>query len=459
MRYNVFKLLFFIFISQQIKANIVLPNIFTDNMVLQRNADVKMWGWANPSEEVVIKTSWDNSEYKIKGNNQAYWEISIHTPQAGGPYNITAKGYNEVQLSNIMIGEVWICSGQSNMEMTASWGIKNGEEEVKNANHPNIRIFTVSKAAATSPQNNLVGNWQSCSADVMKNSSAVAYFFAQKLQQDLNGIPIGIIVSAWGGTPAEIWIPQEVIQNNKELLASANRLAVKEYGPNEPGRAFNAMINPLTKYKIAGVLWYQGESNVGANHYGDTLSALIGSWRNLWNYNFPFYIVQIAPYNYGEDNFDGVIIRDAQRKIPKIIPNTGIVVISDIATIDDIHPKDKKPVGIRLANLALSDYYKTNATIINGPLFREIKIHENKVAVYFDYADGLYFKNGNSNQFEISGADGKFYPAKAFIKNNTVILNTEKVKNPVKARYAWKNNATADLFNNAALPASSFLSE
>lgn len=458
MKNNVIFSVLLLLFSYSAFANVTLPNVFSDHMVLQRNADVTFWGFANPEEEVVITPSWNNQSYKIKTNNQAKWEIKIPTPKEGGPYSILIKGYNEILLKNILIGEVWICSGQSNMEMNASWGIINGDEAVKNATNPNIRFFNVPKLTATKPQNNLSGIWTECTPETMKYFSAVAYFFAKGLQEDLKNVPIGLISSNWGGTPAEIWTPEEVIQNNPVLLETAKTRKQESYGPNQPGRAFNAMIYPLTQYKIAGVIWYQGESNVGSEVYDQTFSAMITSWRKLWKTDFPFYYVQIAPYNYGENHFSGVIIRDAQRKVLNEISNVGMVVTSDISPIDDIHPKDKKSVGVRLANLALANTYKTNTNLVNGPLYKSIKMEKNKVIVTFNYADGLYFKNKKSNQFETAAADGVFYQAKATIKKNTIILESDKVKKPVEVRFAWKNNDQSALFNKANLPASSFIS-
>ena len=459
MKNNAIVFILFLIFSNTASANVTLPNIFSDNMVLQRNSEVTIWGFANPQEEVVITPSWNKEIYKIKASNQAKWEIVIPTPKEGGPYTITIKGYNEIVLKNILIGEVWICSGQSNMEMNASWGIENGDEAVKNAVNPNIRLFLVPKLTATTPQNNISGTWTECSPETMKYFSAVGYFFGKRLQEELKDVPIGLISSNWGGTPAEIWMPEEVIQNDPVLLEAAKTRKEESYGPNQPGRAFNAMIYPLTKFKIAGALWYQGESNVGSTVYDKTLSGLITSWRKLWKYDFPFYYVQIAPYKYGEDHFGGSVIRDAQRKVLQEVSNTGMVMTSDISPIDDIHPKDKKSVGIRLANLALANTYKTNSALVNGPLYKGIRIEKNKVTVTFDYTEGLYFKDKKADLFEVAGADNVFYKANAVIKNNTVVLLSDKVKNPVKVRYAWKNTDQSTLFNKANLPASSFITE
>lgn len=455
------KILFFFFLTiySSATANITLPNIFGDNMVLQRNSEVKIWGWANPKEEIKLTSGWNNQEYKTIANNQAKWELTIKTPEAGGPFTISIKGYNEVILKNILIGEVWLCSGQSNMEMSASWGIDNGDEEVKNAKDFNIRFFTVSKSTATTPQNNVLGNWVESTPETMKYFSAVGYFFAKRLREDLKNVPIGLISSNWGGTPAEIWMPEEVVNNDSVLLENAKKLNEQEYGPHQPGRAYNAMISPITGFKIAGTLWYQGESNVGSLVYDKTLSALITSWRKAWNEEFPFYFVQIAPYKTGTNNFSNVTVRNSQRKILKEVSKTGMVLTSDISDTIDIHPKNKKSVGIRLANLALTNVYKTNSNLVNGPLFKGIKIEKNKAVVSFDYAEGLYFKDKKSNQFEVADKDGIFYPAEASIKNNQVILTSNKVVNPAKVRFAWGNTTQSDLFNKANLPASCFSSE
>ena len=450
-------LLLLLLVGHALFANVTLPSFFSDNMVLQRNATVKIWGWANPNEEIVLQTGWDNKKYTVKTGNQATWELLVATPQAGGPYNITIKGYNEVSIKNVLIGEVWLCSGQSNMEMPASWGIKDGDEEVKKANFPNIRLLLISKSTALTPQNNIIAEWTECTPETMKNFSAAAYFFGKRLQEELKGIPIGLIQSAWGGTPAEVWIPETTVQANTVVKEAASKLQSFEWGPKEPGRTFNSMVAPLVGFKMAGVIWYQGESNVGSRVYEQTFETLIGSWRQLWKDDFPFYFVQIAPYT-DAGLYDGVIIRDAQRRTLQV-PKTAMVVTSDISTTDDIHPKDKKTVGIRLANLALANSYKTNSDLVNGPLYQKMQVDKSTVTVFFDYADGLFFKDKNDKQFEVAGADGTFFPADAKIKNNMVMLQSMQVRQPTKVRFAWKSGAQSDLFNKAGLPASSFITE
>jgi sialate O-acetylesterase len=439
------------------KANISLPEIFSDNMVLQQKSDVIFWGWAKTGETIVIKADWMDSDITVKADVQGTWETSIKTPGFGGPYNIHIKGQNEVILKNVLIGEVWLCSGQSNMEMSAQWGIDNGDEEIKNANYPEIRLFTVSTSTSHFPQDHLAGKWSVCTPEEMKPFSAIGYFFARKLFKEL-GVPVGIINSSWGGTPAESWMPEEATQKNDFLREAATKQKVVPWGPVEPARIYNAMINPLIPFRIAGVLWYQGEANtINYYAYKQLLSALITSWRNKWGYEFPFYYAQIAPYKYGNP-FEGVEIRDAQRRALDV-PNTGMAVLSDLCDTLNIHPKNKQDAALRLANIALNRYYKTVKLEDSGPLYKGMAIDKNKAVISFDHNEGLHAAGDKLTYFEIAGDDKVFYPAEAKIKNGQVIVQSKKVKSPVAVRFAWKNTATPNLFNGANLPASCFTTE
>lgn len=439
-----------------VKATVVLPSVLSDHMVLQQKSTTTFWGWADPNEEITISPSWTTESFSIKTSNIAEWKIEIPTPKAGGPFTITIKGYNEILLSDIYIGEVWFCSGQSNMEMSAAWGIENGDAEVAKANYPKIRFFKIPKSTADSAQLNVNAQWEVCTPDVMKYNSAVAYYFAQRLQEGMKDVPVGIITSAWGGTPAEIWIPKQVIEQDSILSEEAQKLQPNQWGPIEPGKTYNTMIHPLVNYTIAGFLWYQGESNVGSHHYDHTLEALIKTWRTLWNNDtLPFYFVQIAPYQYKNDDESGVIIRDAQRKVIDQVPNTAMVVISDVSTTDDIHPKNKKTVGERLAQIALKNNYNTYEGTISGPQFSSFEVEKNKVIVHFKNNNGLYFTT-KEKQFEIAGEDGVFYTSEATLKNDTVYLKCKMVKKPKQVRFAWGNTIQSNLFNKAHLPASSF---
>jgi sialate O-acetylesterase len=446
-----------LFFLQAVNANVTLPEIFSDNMVLQQKSDIILWGWAKAGENIVIKADWMDQEVKVVTSVQGTWKVTIKTPAAGGPFNIRIKGRNEVILKNVLIGEVWLVSGQSNMEMSAEWGINNGEEEIKNANYPEIRLFTVSTSTSLYPQEHLAGRWVVCTPEEMKPFSAIGYFFARKLFKEL-GVPVGIINSSWGGTPAESWMPEEATQKNDFLREAASKQKVVPWGPVEPARIYNAMINPLIPYRIAGVLWYQGEANtINAYAYKAMLSALITSWRIKWGYDFPFYFAQIAPYKYGNP-FEGVLVRDAERRALEV-PNTGMAVLSDLCDTTDIHPKNKQDAALRLANIALNRYYGKFVGDDSGPLFKAMTVDKNKAIISFDHNAGLHATGDKLTYFEIAGEDKIFYPAEAKIKDGQVIVQSKKVKSPVAVRFAWKNTAVPNLFNGANLPASCFVSE
>lgn len=453
--------LFFFFVLlatlalEQVANAVALPAIFSDHMVLQQNAEVTIWGWGNPSEEVTVTASWDNNAVKTKANNLAQWQVKIKTPAAGGPHSLTVKGYNSIEIKDVLMGEVWLCSGQSNMEWTTRAGVDNAQPEIAKANYPEIRFFTVPRRSADGAQLDVDAQWIVCTPETMPNFSAVGYFFGQKIHENLK-VPVGLINSSWGGTPAEIWANAKAITENKALAEAAAKLKEEPYGPNKPGKAFNAMIAPLIPYRIAGALWYQGESNTSnPQNYEQLLPALIQNWRSEWGYAFPFYFVQIAPYSYGNSQ-NGVLLRDAQRKTLSV-PNTGMVVISDVGNIKDIHPRNKIPVGQRLANWALNQTYGKKEIIYSGPLYKSMKVEGNKIRIAFDQTEpGLVAKGKELTLFEIAGADQKFVPATAKISGNTVLVQAKSVKNPVAVRFAWNDTAEPNLFNKAGLPASSF---
>jgi sialate O-acetylesterase len=445
------------FILQVSRANISLPEIFSDNMVLQQKSDVILWGWAKTGETVTIKGDWMDQDITTKASNQGTWRITLKTPVAGGPYNIHIKGYNELILKNVLIGEVWLCSGQSNMEMSAQSGINNADEEIKNADWPTIRLFTVNAATSGYPQDHLSGKWVVCTPDEMKTFSAIGYFFARKLNKELD-VPVGVINSSWGGTAAESWMPEEVIQKNDLLREAAAKQKPVPWGPVEPAKIYNAMISPLIPFRIAGVLWYQGEANtINAYAYKEMLTALIGSWRSKWENDFPFYYAQIAPYKYGNP-FEGVEVRDAQRKVLEV-SNTAMVVLSDLCDTLNIHPKNKQDAALRLANIALNRYYKKSMGEDSGPLYKSMTVDKNKAIISFDHSEGLHAMGDKLTYFEIAGENKVFYPAEAKIKGQQVIVQSKMIKTPVSVRFAWKNTALPNLFNGANLPASCFTTE
>ncbi|PSR53862.1 sialate O-acetylesterase [Adhaeribacter arboris] len=448
---------FFSWLSIHFSAHAVsLPKIFGNHMVLQQNAEVTLWGWGDPKEEITVTASWNQEPVKIVASNLAQWQVKLKTPAAGGPFTVTVKGYNTLVMEDVLLGEVWLCSGQSNMQWTTSAGIDNGAPEIPKANFPSIRFFTVPHKTADNPQINLDGEWVVCSPATMPHFSAVGYFFGRQIHQNLK-IPVGLINSSWGGTPAEVWVNALAIAKNETIAQAAAKLNEVEWGPVRPGKAYNAMIAPLIPYRLAGALWYQGEANVSdPGNYAQLLPALIQNWRQEWSNDFPFYFVQLAPYKYGRPH-EGAMLREAQRR-SLATPNTGMIVISDIGNKDDIHPRNKIDVGLRLANLALAKTYGKKDIIYSGPLYKSMKVEGNRVRVYFEHAEpGLVAKDSKDlTHFEIAGADQKFVKATARISGKTVLVQAPEVKNPVAVRFAWDNTAEPNLFNKAGLPASTF---
>ncbi len=346
-----------VFIYSETEANVRLPAIFSSNMVLQQNKDVAVWGWADPTDIIKITGSWNSQTVETKADRNAKWKALLPTPQAGGPYTLTIQGQNTLVLENVLIGEVWICSGQSNMESSAthSYSFNNAEDEIKNSNYPNIRLFDVEKATSDTRQENITGTWTECGPETMNTFSGTGYFFGRELRKNLN-IPVGLIHSSWGGTAAEVWASAEVIEDDSELSENTTKLRVHDSWPSKPGLAFNAMIAPLIPFSVAGVIWYQGESNTTSPvSYSKLFPNMIKNWREEWEEEFPFYYVQIAPYKY-DTPYVGVLLREAQLKSLSV-PNTGMVVISDIGDINDIHPTNKQDVGYRLAQWALAKTY------------------------------------------------------------------------------------------------------
>lgn len=449
-------ILFVSILSLTSNSKIVLPEIFSDNMVLQQNSKVAIWGWAEAGQTVKIVASWNNDTVKAVANNSAKWETNLSTINAGGPYNIEIIGSNKHVLKNVMLGEVWLCSGQSNMEWSVNAKIMNGEEEAALANFPNIRIFHIQKMGAEFPQQFCEANWTECTPKTMRATSAVGYFFARHLTQKLN-VPVGIIVSAWGGTPAEVWIEKNRILNNPDLEKSKYKEVFK-WWPGEAGSLYNSMIYPLIPYNIAGAIWYQGESNCGNYQiYSELMKTLIENWRNDFKKDFPFYFVQIAPYNYGE-NGTSEFLREQQDIASKKVPNTGMVVVSDLVdNIKDIHPLNKQDVGKRLANYALSETYKINVGDYKSPAYNSMKVENGKIVLSFNNASsGLKCSEKTPLKFLISGDDKNFVVADAKIVGETIILSSKLVKTPVAARFCFDDTSVPDVFSNSGLPLAPF---
>ena len=448
----------FIYTALTSLAQLRLPAIFSDHMVIQQQTSIPIWGWANPSQEVRISVSWNADTIKTKASNTTSWKASIQSPAAGGPHTITITAGRESRtLTDVLAGEVWLCSGQSNMEwsMAAS---SDGKELIEKINDPTIRLFQVPKSAASSPQVRGEGDWAVANKESVRGFSAVGYFFGKKLNSDMD-VPIGLINASWGGSPAENWLPEELVENNSSLKASASLLVDdKPWCPYIPGVLYNSMISPLLPFRIAGALWYQGESNtVAPSTYKLLMETLITDWRKEFKSEFPFYYVQIAPYSGYGDVETGTLIREQEVEMLKI-PNTGMVVISDLVEdVSDIHPKFKKPVGDRLANLALTDTYGKSGVESHCPIYKSMKVEKNKITISFEHVNhGLIAKGGGPTEFLIAGEDRKFYPAKAKIIGNTVVVSAKEVKTPVAVRFGWSNGSIPNLFSADGLPVSCF---
>lgn len=436
-------------------AQLRLPAIFGDHMVFQRNSEAPIWGWSHPGAEVIVKAGWNNEEIKTKASNTGAWKAVLSTPDAGGPYSVSITSGGALTLDDVMVGEVWICSGQSNMEwsMNAS---ADGKEDKASANFPGIRLFHAPKAGADYPQLMGEGTWKATTPESVAGFSAVGYYFGRRLHQEL-GIPVGLINVSWGGTPAEVWIPEERVISNDELVAANKKLGESEHWPKTPGVVYNAMIHPLMPFVIAGAIWYQGEGNTAAPlAYKDLMQQLIEGWRSGFHKEFPFYYVQIAPFDYG-DVETGTLIREQQVKMLEI-PATGMVVISDhVEDVKDIHPRYKKPVGERLANLALTETYGKTGIPSKSPIYNHMAVEKKKIRIWFDNApNGLISKGKEVTEFLIAGEDGKFVPARAKIDGSTVVVSSRDVKKPVAVRFGWPNNSIPNLYSKEGLPVSCF---
>jgi len=446
----------FLSLSVNLTAAIRLPNIIGSHMVLQQKSTVKIWGWAAPAEKVIIKTSWDNKTYEATTSNGAKWVSNIQTPTAGGPYQITISASNTIVLEDVLIGEVWVCGGQSNMEWSGDQSLKETLDEAPNATNTSIHFFYVAKSTSDFPQDNLEGKWMVCSPEEMKHFSAIGYFFGGNLNQTLH-YPIGLINSNWGGTPAETWTPEYVINNVAIIKKGADSLTAADEWPHITSKAYNAMIFPLTNYSIAGVIWYQGESNTNTHFaYEKLFTGMIDAWRHHWNQNFPFYFVQIAPFTYGNKNV-GALLREAQTKAANH-NGTGMVVITDlIPDTTNIHPTRKIEVAKRLSDLALNKTYGYTTIPCQSPIYQSHTIDKDKISIQFNNADnGLMAKGDIITSFEIASEDKIFLPALAKIIGNTIVVSNKNIKNPVAVRFAFNNTAMPNLFNKEGLPVNLF---
>jgi sialate O-acetylesterase len=475
-------------------AKVSLPNFFTNNMVLQRGMKISIWGYANPNEKVHIALGSNSSE--TSADVTGMWEIKLKPMPAGGPYTLQVNGENQLSIKNVLIGDIWVCAGQSNMELPVKRS-NNAKKEIENANHPNLRLFTVDhQANADSTRTNVKGEWSVCDPTTVVMFSGVGYFFGRELEKQLN-VPIGLIDIGWSATRIEGWISQKALGNlpfgRKEIetyltnapMDDANGMAgytksLKEAKeaiakgtpnieipepprpsrkvPSSPGALFNYMTYPLTHLGIKGVIWYQGEANSrsqqSATDYRTSLPTLIQDWRAAWNQgNFPFLFVQLP--NFQSSGF-WPLMREAMLKTYLADKKTGMAITIDVGHKTDIHPSNKQDVGYRLALQALDVAYHKNI-VSQGPLFKSMKVKNSKLVLTFSHVGtGLVAANGDLKGFEIAGADQVFHPASGILVKNKVELSSDKVSLPVAVRYAWADYPDCNLYNQEHLPASPF---
>jgi hypothetical protein len=480
------------------RADVRLPHIISDHMVLQRDLADPIWGWADEGEEVRVSIA--GQSLRAKPGADGKWQVKLAPIQETGPLTLTVQGKNTLKVQDILVGEVWLASGQSNM----AWKVSNSNnfaEEKKAAEHPQLRMFTVMTHPARTPQTDCRGVWQVCSPETVGNFSATAYFFGRDLQQKLN-VPVGLINSSVGGTPIEAWTSMDVQKEHSELSgllaswdqwaanynaekakaaydkqlaawkeAAAKAKAAGKTPPRQPRKPanprdethhpavlYNGMIAPLVPYDIRGAIWYQGESNAGSKESGMLyklqLQLMVQDWRSRWSEgDFPFAWVQLPNFTTGAQGWP--YVRESMLEATSL-PHTGMTVNIDIGEHKDIHPKNKQDIGKRLALWALANVYGQKIPW-SGPLPAGHKVQGNEVVLSFKHTNGgLVAKDGTLRGFQIAGADKKWHTAEARIQGNQVVVSSPDVKEPTAVRYDWANDPNGNLFNGAGLPASPF---
>ncbi|MBI1370933.1 MAG: sialate O-acetylesterase [Planctomycetes bacterium] len=491
-------------------AEVKLPSIFSSHMVLQRELPIAVWGTADAGEKVTVTLGKDSKT--TAADAKGHWRVDLPArPASDTPAVLSVEGANKVTFDDVLVGEVWVCSGQSNMEFRVAQST-GGEKAIADSNHPMLRIFDVPRhITALEPQADAPGAWAVSSPDAVKGFTAVGYYFGLDLMEKLH-VPIGLIGTNWGGTPAEAWTRYSALESESSLKpllanwkkqqagydpakakkayedamvkwkeAAAKAKAAGKGAPRQPGMQgepslnshypaaiYNGMLAPIIPYTIRGAIWYQGESNCSrAYQYRTIFSTMIKSWREDWsidgNKDFPFYFVQIAPYSYGAPTADKPQylpeLWDAQTYAYTHLPNVGFAVTTDVATTNNIHPPNKQPVGERLARWALAKTYGWTDLVYTGPILDKVQFKDGKAIVHYlaGSAKGLKTADGKApDNFVIAGADQKFVPAEAKIAGDTVIVWSDQVKDPKAVRFAPMNISTPNLFNAEGLPASPF---
>lgn len=458
-----------------LKAEVKLPAFFADNMVLQQQTQANLWGWAAPSKTVTVKTGWNGKTYTATAAKDGKWKLAVETPVAGGPYDITISDGQPLTLKNVMIGEVWVCSGQSNMEMPMK-GFKMQPVEGANmdaaySKNTRIRLFTVGLNSQTTPQDTVKGRWSEACAESVREFSATAYYFGRMLNRVLDDVPVGLIVTAWGGSACEAWmnpawLKPEWMEHYKYPVPAPG---AKIPSPNRTATVlYNGMLHPLVGYTMRGVIWYQGEDNYDrAWSYADQLSTMVKGWRAEWGQgDFPFYFCQIAPYDYsllfksGEEVPNSAFLREQQAKAAEIIPNSGMAVLMDAGLETCIHPRQKHKAGERLCLQALCKTYGVKGLVCDPPVYKEMEVKGDTVIVTFDRNKMWPAGRGvfTSKCFQVAGEDRVFHPAEAWIVQKRVYVKSKDVPHPVAVRYGFENWVDGDLYGEE-IPVSSFRSD
>ena len=468
----------FCFIFSLTQARITLPQFFSDNMVLQQQTECNIWGTADKGKSVVVITSWDKKSYSVMVNDDGKFSVKEKTPKEGGPYDITfatgtpssssavssglAYGFT---LHNVMVGEVWICSGQSNMEMLMkgykAQPVEGAAEELLSCKDNELRLFYGKRLASLEPQNDLKGSWQEANAASVREFSATAYFFGKALRKAL-GVPVGLICTAFGGSACEAWMAADWLKAFPKVNQHVTEQDVKKLQQRCPTALYNGQLKPLIGYGIRGAIWYQGEDNVPRyDYYAPLMARMVQGWREDWQQgDFPFYYCQIAPFAYDETDwalYNSAFLREQQEKVETLVPNCRMAVLMDTGIKDVIHPRKKRVAGERLAILALSNTYDVKG-LPEFAKYKEVAFQNDTAVVAFDRSkEWVYFENGStSSNFEVAGTDRKFHPAtKVWVSRNRVYVISDKVKKPVAVRYAFKDWTIGDLMHDG-LPVSSF---
>lgn len=454
----------FLFVFFLVKAELKVASVLGDNMVLQRNTEIKIWGKTDPNQKVTVKTDWNKIKVNTTSNEKGEWLVKVKTTEAGGPYSISiSSGKDKVSLKNILLGEVWLCSGQSNMEMQVAGGtdmpIIDSNDLILDADNDDIRLFALQKASMDTPQDTCVGNWTAASSTTVATFSAVGYLFAKQLQRKLH-VPIGIISSNWGGSKVEAWMNKETISKFPEALKRTSR---ETTSPNhKASRLYNGMVAPITNFVIKGVLWYQGESNVDDhNDYAVLQTGMVANWRDDFGIgDFPFYFVQVAPYYYrNSKGFNAALLRDEQLKSMSMIPNSGMVCTFDIGEEKNVHPAKKEKVAKRLAYWAFAKTYGVKNIVYKSPTYKSMTVTDSIALITFnDVGYGLSTFGKTVECFEVAGQDSVYYPAKMLITKKQVQVWSSLVKTPIAIRYGFSNFPKTEgyLFSTAGLPVPSF---